>query len=53
MGDCSEWIEASEGCDALGSRKAHHVSISPQEDRAGAKVAMGEVEEASEEGGLG
>jgi hypothetical protein len=50
MGGYSEGIEAS---GSSGSRKAHPVSISPQEDRCGTKVAM--VEGAggrAEEGGL-
>jgi hypothetical protein len=38
VGDCSEGIEASGGSS---SRKAHHVGISPQEDRGGTKIAMG------------
>jgi hypothetical protein len=41
MGKCSEWIAASEGCDALGSRQAHHVGISPQEDRGGTAGTVG------------
>jgi hypothetical protein len=49
MGGCSEGIEASGGS---GSRKAHHVSISPQEDRGGAEETVGGGASASEEGGL-
>jgi hypothetical protein len=44
MGEGSEWIEASEGCHALGSCEAHHVGISPQEDRRRSEGKMGEVE---------
>ena len=47
MGECSEGIEA------IGSHKAHHVGISPQENCGGTKVAMVEVEGVSEEGGVG
>ena len=49
MGDCSEGIEASGGS---GSRKAHHVGISPPEDRGGTKIAMGQGTGGAEEGGL-
>jgi hypothetical protein len=49
MGKRSEGIEASGGS---GSRKAHHVGISPQEDRRCSKSEVGEGEGA-EEGGLG
>jgi hypothetical protein len=43
MGKGSEWIAASEDCDGLGSCKADHVGIRPQEDRGGA-AGGGEVE---------
>jgi hypothetical protein len=39
MGERAEGIAASGG---LNSCQAHHVGVSPQEDRSGAKVAMGE-----------
>jgi hypothetical protein len=41
MGDCSEGIETSGGS---GSCEAHHVGISPQEDRSGAAGTVGEGE---------
>jgi hypothetical protein len=47
MGEGSEWIEASKKRSEdnwLGSCKAHHVGISPQEDRSGTKGAVGEGE---------
>jgi beta-glucanase (GH16 family) len=43
----------SEGIEATGSRKAHHVGICPQEDRTGAAEKVGGGAGASEEGGLG
>jgi len=46
MGGCSEGIEASGGS---GSRKAHHVGISPQEDRSGAEKTVGEGTGGAEE----
>jgi len=49
VGDCSEGIEASGG---NGSRKAHHVTISPQEDRGGAEETVGAGTGGAEEGGL-
>jgi hypothetical protein len=36
MGEGSQWIEASD--DRFGSCKAHHVGISPQEDRGGTAI---------------
>jgi hypothetical protein len=48
MGEGSEWIAASSGGSEnnwVGTCEAHHVGISPQEDRGGAKVTLGEVEE--------
>jgi hypothetical protein len=56
MGKGSEWIAASGGGSEnnwLGSCKAHHVRISPQEDRVGTAGEMGEGEGAAEEGGVG
>jgi tRNA(Arg) A34 adenosine deaminase TadA len=50
MGDSSEAIEASGG---NGTRKAHHVSISPQEDSRGAEEKVGWGACASEESGVG
>jgi hypothetical protein len=52
MGEGSEWIAAREGSDGLGSCKAHHVRLSPQEDRGGTKGAVGEGEGGEEEGCL-
>jgi hypothetical protein len=55
MGEGSEGIAASSGGsenNGLGSCEAHHVGISPQEDRGGSKSEMGEVEGRAEEGGL-
>jgi hypothetical protein len=49
MGDCSEELEASGG---NGSRKAHHVSISPPKDRGGAEETVGNGAGGAEEGGL-
>jgi hypothetical protein len=52
MGKGSQWIAASgEGGEnnRFGSCKAHHVGISPQEDRGGAASEVGEVQ-SSEEG---
>jgi hypothetical protein len=53
MGEGSEWIEASEDSDGLGSCKAHHVGVSPEKDRGGAAGEVGEGEGWKEEGGLG
>jgi hypothetical protein len=53
MGEVSEWIEASEGYDGLGSCQTHHVGVSPQEDRGGAAGEMGEGQGGEEKGGLG
>jgi len=50
MGRFSEGIEASGGS---GSRKAHHVTISPEEDRSVSAGTVGEVEGGAEEGGVG
>lgn len=47
MGKSSEEIAASSGggkVNGLGSCQAHHVSISPQEDRCGTAGKVGEVE---------
>jgi hypothetical protein len=57
VGVCAEEFAANEfaanggGENGSGSSKAHHVGISPQEDRGGTKGKMGEVPGA-EEGGL-
>jgi hypothetical protein len=50
MGAGSKWIEARS---ISGSRKAHHVSIGPQEDRSGTKETLGEGTGGAEEGCLG
>jgi hypothetical protein len=42
MGESSEWIAACEGCDGLGSRRAHNVRISAQEDRSGTAGKVGQ-----------
>jgi hypothetical protein len=52
MGEGSEWIEASEECDGRGSCQAHHVGVSPHEDRGGRTCTLGEVQGGEEEGGL-
>jgi len=49
MGDRSEGIEASGG---RGSRKAHPVSISSEENRDGAEETVGAGAGGAEEGGL-
>jgi hypothetical protein len=38
--------------DGLGFRKAHHVSVSPEEDRGGAAGAAGEGQGGEEEGDI-
>jgi GIY-YIG catalytic domain len=48
MGEGSEGIAASSG----GTREAHHVDFSPQEDRSGAAEKVGEGTGGEEEGGL-
>jgi hypothetical protein len=51
----SKGIEASCGDsenDGLGTREAHHVSVSPQEDRGGAAGEMGAGEGGEEESGV-
>jgi hypothetical protein len=52
MGKGSEWIAAGSDSEnnGIGSRKAHHVSGSSQEDCCVSKSEMGEVEGAAEEG---
>jgi hypothetical protein len=52
MGEGPGWIAASEGSDGLGSCKAHHVGVSPEEDRDGAAGEVGEVQSSEEERGL-
>jgi hypothetical protein len=49
MGHFSKRIGTSGGS---GSSKAHHVGISPQEDRGSAAEKVGEVAGGAEEGGL-
>jgi hypothetical protein len=57
MGKDSERTAASSGesedSDGLGSSKAHHVGLSPQEDRRRSKGALGEGEGGEEESGIG
>jgi hypothetical protein len=44
MGVCAETVAANGGGEnGIGSWQAHHVSISPQEDRGGTKGKVGEV----------
>jgi hypothetical protein len=54
MGKGSERTEASSGSkpNGFGSCEAHHVRISPQEDRGGAEGEVGEGEGSPEEGGI-
>jgi hypothetical protein len=54
MGEGSEWIEASSGGrkgNWFGTREAHHVGVSPQEDRSSAAEKVGSGE-GGEEGGI-
>jgi hypothetical protein len=52
MGKGSKWIAASSENICFGFCEAHHVSISPQEDRGGTAAAVGEGEGCEEEGGV-
>lgn len=54
MGEHSETVAANGGGEnnGLGSSQAHHVGISPQENRGGAKGTVGEVQSGEEEGGI-
>ena len=49
MGEGWEGIAVSEDSEGLFSCEAHHVSISPQEDRRRSKSAVGEVEGSEQE----
>jgi hypothetical protein len=53
MGKCSETVAANTGgeVNGIGSCQAHHVGISPEEDRSGTAGTVGEGE-GGEEGGL-
>lgn len=48
MGEGSKGVAAGEG-NCFGSSKAHHVGVSPQEDRSGTAGEVGEVESKAEE----
>jgi hypothetical protein len=52
LGKSAEWIAANDGSAGLGSCKAHHVGVSPQEDRGGTAGAVGKGAGGEEEGGL-
>jgi tRNA(adenine34) deaminase len=53
MGEVSQWIAGNGGgIGGLGSSKAHHVGVSPEEDRSGTKGTVGQGEGWEEEGGV-